>query len=88
MDTQDKSNINQSMGPSNTSLQIENEQLRKDNAYLVQLLKETKQYAPFAQYIEDSGGLAYKLDMSNLIPQKDNGEACPWHKSKWKAGTH
>ena len=75
------------IGPSNTSLQIENEQLRKDNAYLVQLLKETKQYAPFAQYIEDSGGLAYKLDMNILTPSKES-DLCPWHKSKWRSGPH
>ena len=76
----DRSVVNSSMvGPSNTSLQIENEQLRKDNAYLVQLLKETKQYAPFAQYIEDSGGLAYKLDMNILTSSKE---------SKWRTGTH
>ncbi len=53
-----KPNINQSF----VSIQIENEQLKKDNKYLVDLLKQTKQFSKLADYIKDSGGLAQKLE--------------------------
>ena len=56
--TVEKPNINQSF----VSIQIENEQLKKDNKYLVDLLKQTKQFSKLADYIKDSGGLAQKLE--------------------------
>ncbi len=36
---------------------LENEHLREDNVKLVALLKRTKEYKNFAEYIEDSGGV-------------------------------
>mmetsp|Transcript_32794 Transcript_32794/g.50059 ORF Transcript_32794/g.50059 Transcript_32794/m.50059 type:complete len:221 (+) Transcript_32794:1886-2548(+) len=45
-----------------TSLKIENEQLRKDNKYLVELLRQTKEFVEIAEYIDDSGGYCTRLD--------------------------
>lgn len=44
------------------SLKIENEQIKKDNAFLIDLLKSTKKYAKLASYIRDSGGHASKME--------------------------
>jgi hypothetical protein len=47
------------------SIKIENEQLRKDNSYLVELLRSTKKFGDLADYIKDSGGQASKMDSLN-----------------------
>ncbi|CDW72654.1 UNKNOWN [Stylonychia lemnae] len=39
-----------------TAFKIEMEQLREDNKRLMKLLKSTKEYQEFANYVEDSGG--------------------------------
>lgn len=44
------------------SVKIENEQLKKDNSFLVELLRSTKKFGDLADYIRDSGGQASKLD--------------------------
>ena len=44
------------------SIKIENEQLKKDNSFLVDLLKSTKKFGELAAYIKDSGGHASKMD--------------------------
>lgn len=43
------------------SVKIENEQLKKDNSFLVELLRSTKKFGELADYIKDSGG-ASKMD--------------------------
>lgn len=44
------------------SVKIENEQLKKDNSLLVELLRSTKKFGDLAAYIKDSGGRASKMD--------------------------
>ena len=51
-----------------TGPQVEIEQLRKDNQRLVSMLKGTKEYEQFGNFIEDSGGNANRLPEPGLSP--------------------
>ena len=42
-------------------MKMELEQLKKDNARLQEMLKNTKEYASFANFVEDSGGQAIRV---------------------------
>ena len=44
-----------------TAVRIEAEQLRKDNQRLMAMLRGTKEYEHFGEFIEDSGGNAMRL---------------------------
>lgn len=50
---------------SNSALKIESEQLRKDNQRLLEMLKNTKEYAEFGNFVEDSGGNAIRIPVKN-----------------------
>jgi len=41
---------------SETTLKLEVEQLKKENKRLVGMLKQTKEYHGFGEFVEDSGG--------------------------------
>tara|TARA_B110000285_G_scaffold199024_1_gene231880 strand:- start:949 stop:1260 length:312 start_codon:yes stop_codon:yes gene_type:complete len=57
---------------SNTALRIESEQLRKDNQKLLEMLKGTKEYAEFGNFVEDSGGNAIRIPSNNKENQAEN----------------
>jgi hypothetical protein len=44
-----------------TAIKIELEQLRKDNQRLQSMLKNTKEYGQFGEFVEDSGGMAIRI---------------------------
>jgi hypothetical protein len=44
-----------------STLKVEVEQLRKDNQRLMHMLKGTREYENFGQFVDDSGGLATRL---------------------------
>ena len=50
---------------STSALKIESEQLRKDNQRLLEMLKNTKEYAEFGNFVEDSGGNAIRIPTKN-----------------------
>lgn len=50
---------------STSALKIESEQLRKDNQRLLEMLKNTKEYAEFGNFVEDSGGNAIRVPTKN-----------------------
>jgi hypothetical protein len=47
---------------SDTALKVELQQLRQDNKRIMGLLKQTKEYQAFANYVEDSGGDVKHID--------------------------
>eukprot|EP00347_Sterkiella_histriomuscorum_P000635 403375084 len=49
-----------------TAFKIEMEQLREDNKRLMKLLKQTKEYQDFANFVEDSGGHVRNVDKEML----------------------
>lgn len=46
------------------SLKIQNEQLKRDNQQLVELLGKSKEFKHISDHINDSGGSISKLDIS------------------------
>lgn len=49
-------------GPLSVSaMKMELEQLKKDNGRLKEMLKNTKEYSSFADFVEDSGGQAIRV---------------------------
>ena len=55
---------NNQTNTSMNTMKIENDQLKKDNAYLVGLIKESKQFKNLADHIDDSGGSISVLDFT------------------------
>ena len=45
-----------------SAFKIEMEQLREDNKKLLALLKKTREYQEFANFVEDSGGTVRGVD--------------------------
>ena len=65
-----------SRGISGATLKIEVDQLRKDNAHLLKLLKQTKEYGQFGEYAEDSGGNAMRVP-TDQQPELDEQQWVP-----------
>ena len=54
------------------ALRIETEQLKKDNTKLLGMLKGTKEFESFGNFVEDSGGKAIR------IPEKEQAQQEEW----------
>ena len=61
MDKSVEKSVEDDINESIVSIRLENDQLKKDNGYLVDLLKKTKEYNNLAKFIEDSGGIAARF---------------------------
>ena len=50
-------------------MKAENEQLRKDKAYLLDLLRETKEFGHLAEFIDDHSGAGVPKNLSKMSNQ-------------------
>ena len=50
-----------------STYKIEIEQLKEDNKRLLKLLKQTKEYKQFSNFVDDSGGSVRKIEKENRI---------------------
>lgn len=48
-----------------STYKVEIEQVREDNKRLLKLLKQTKEYKDFSNFVEDSGGQVRNVDKEN-----------------------
>lgn len=63
-DTLDKFFLNRG---AESALKVEVEQLKEDNRRLMKLLKQTKEYQQFTNYVDDSGG-----NVKNVAEKENN----------------
>ena len=61
-----------------SAMKMELEQLRKDNARLTEMLKKTKKYADFGNFVEDSGGQAIRVPPPSKDRKQGEEEAQQW----------
>ena len=59
-------------------MKMELEQLRKDNARLTEMLKNTKKYADFGNFVEDSGGQAIRVPPPSKDKKQEEEEIQQW----------
>ena len=61
-----------------SALKMELEQLRKDNAKLQEMLKSTKEYADFGNFVADSGGRAIRLPSAQKEKKNFEDDKSDW----------
>lgn len=61
-----------------SAMKMELEQLRKDNSKLQDMLKSTKEYADFGNFVADSGGQAIRLPAAPKEKKSTEDEKKDW----------
>lgn len=73
-------------GVSLSALRIESEQLRKDNAKLLNLLSKTKEYENFGNFVDNLGGNAVRIQTGKENQQEEANEDIKPDEDEWVPG--
>lgn len=73
-------------GVSLSALRIESEQLRKDNAKLLNLLSKTKEYENFGNFVDDLGGNAVRIQTGKENQQQEANKDIKPDEDEWIPG--